>query len=171
MFFISKKWQLVVSVLNDISAMVKTEFFRVICYYANIKMIKFWHNSKTSVQTTVPLGISKIPSFDCVLKTLWHENNSAYINHQGDPEKITQDSKMAASRLLCVSFTPFSTISLQHQKKKVRESAVFLFLRKNRPFESDKVNIISWFLHRFWGKILNLSTRRVVIVQFSRESC
>lgn len=53
-------------------------------------MIKFWHNSKTSVQGTVPLGISKTQSFDYVLKTLWHENNSAYINHQGDSKKITQ---------------------------------------------------------------------------------
>lgn len=96
-------------------------FSRVICYYANIKMIKFWHNSKTSVQTIVPLGISKTQSSDCALKTLWHESNSAYINHQGDLEKTAQalqNGSFQAPPSFLYSF--LHSFSPQHQKKKIK---------------------------------------------------
>lgn len=78
-------------------------------------MIKFWHNSKTSVQTTVPLGISKTRSFDCVLKTLSHKN-SAHIN-QRDLEKTNHTSTPKWQLPGYSEFTPFSTISLQYEKR------------------------------------------------------
>lgn len=87
-FLISKK-KMVVCILNGILSTIKTNFFRVIRYYANIKT-KFWHNSKTFVQTTVLLGISKSQSFDHILKTLWHEN-SAHLNER-DSEKTNYTS-------------------------------------------------------------------------------
>lgn len=140
----------------------KQIFFRVICYYTNIKMIKFWHNSKTSVQGTVPLGISKTRSFDCVLKTHWHDNNSAYIN-QGDPrENYTSTPKWQLPDSSQFPLLPSPLFPSSIRKKwsgKMQCCHLFLREKKDCLFESDRVKIMSWFLHRFWRKILKLKNK------------
>lgn len=163
-FFISKK--MVVWILNDILTTVKTKFFRLICYYANIK-IKFWHNSKTFCRLLYHWGYQS-QSFDHLLKTLWHEN-SAHLN-QWDLEKTNHTSTPKWQLPGYSEFASFSTISLHHQKKWTRQYFHLILRKKSCIFKSGIVRIILFFL-RFWGKILNFEIRGGVTVQFSRESC
>lgn len=145
-------------------------FVRVICYYANITM-KSCHNCKTSVQTTVSLGIWKAPSFDCFQNTelRWHENNAAYINHHGDSEHQASTPEQPESS--CFEF-PFTCPQFPSSiRKQVRENAVLSFISEGgkKLFESDKAKIISWSFLTDSGEKYETLEKQLLFT--SREPC